>query len=141
TITRSTFESLADALVGRTIQCCREALEKAHRKSGVKLSQVNHVLLVGGSTYIPLVVEKVRRAFCADDAGREERAACERPIRDEPETAVALGAALRAAAAGMGVVDDAGRVRIWFSGAGATRRERTTIHGTVDPLAANVSLD
>ncbi len=138
---RSTFENLIDDLLERTVVFCQEALEKARLKAGVTLADVDHILLVGGSTYIPAVFEKVKRAFCEPKAGEDApRAKAATPIRDEPETAVALGAALRAAAAGLGIGDDDHRLRLWFRTAGATRREEATISGTVEPLQPNLTL-
>lgn len=122
-ITRATFESLIGDLLDRTIQCCKEALERARQKSELTIEDVDDILLVGGSTYVPAAVEKVKRAFCrngSDDSG--PRARCDAPIRDEPETAVALGAALRAAASGLGISDEDNHVRLWFQGTGHATR-------------------
>lgn len=141
-ITRATFESLIGDLLDRTIQCCKEALERARQKSELTIEDVDDILLVGGSTYVPAAVEKVKRAFCrngSDDSG--PRARCDAPIRDEPETAVALGAALRAAASGLGISDEDNHVRLWFQGTGATRRERATISGYIEPVEPGLSLE
>lgn len=140
TLTRATFEALIDDLLDRTIACAHQALAAAQEKGGIGLADVDHVLLVGGSTYVPAVMERVRGAFCRDKGTRESRAACDQPIRDEPETAVALGAALRAAAAGLWVGDDDGQVRIWFRGAGATSKDRTIISGQVEPIRERLGL-
>ena len=141
-LSRTTFEDLIDDLLDRTLECCEEALTKAHQKSGVTIEQVDHILLVGGSTYVPAVIAKVTQAFCSDaiDRGRP-RSRSTAPIRDEPETAVALGAALRAAASGLGVGDDDGCVRLWFRGSGVTKREQATISGYVEPLRPDAALE
>ena len=140
-LSRATFEGLIDDLLERTLVLCQEALTRARQKGDVGLEDVGHILLVGGSTYVPAVAEKVRRALCrAGDDAAGPRAACVAPIRDEPETAVALGAALRAAG-GLGVGDDTGRVRLWFRSAGATGRERATISGQIEPLQPDLALD
>ena len=55
-ITRATFEQLTMDLVQRSIEPCRKALEDA----GLQPSDIDDVLLVGGSTRIPMVVEKVK---------------------------------------------------------------------------------
>lgn len=68
-------------VVDRTILHCRRALEKA----GIDASKVSHVILVGGSSYIPVVQERVAEFF-----GRE-------PILFEPDLSVAIGAAIRSA--------------------------------------------
>jgi molecular chaperone DnaK len=79
-ITRAKFESLVDDLIERTIEPCRIAIKDA----GVKLSEIEDVILVGGQTRMPKVQEKVREFF-----GRE-------PRRDvNPDEAVAVGAAIQ----------------------------------------------
>ena len=138
-ITRDTFESLIDDLLDRTIAACHVALGRARQTAGVTTEEVGHVVLVGGSTYVPAVMRKVQSALCGGGGGG--RAGCAAPIRDDPDTAVALGAALRAAAAGLGVGDDAGKVRLWFRSSGATRRGRAAISGVVETLDPEVVLE
>jgi Fe-S protein assembly chaperone HscA len=80
-ITRDEFEGLIRPIVDRTIAPCRLALEDA----GLSPSQVDEVVLVGGSTRIPLVARLVGEVF-----GR-------RPHSDlNPDEVVALGAAVQA---------------------------------------------
>src|SRR4029079_11436426 len=79
-ITRAKFESLVDELVERTIEPCRIAIKDA----GVKLADIDDVILVGGQTRMPKVQDKVREFF-----GRE-------PRKDvNPDEAVAVGAAIQ----------------------------------------------
>ncbi|MFN9130084.1 MAG: molecular chaperone DnaK, partial [bacterium] len=79
-ITRAKFESLVDDLIERTIEPCRIAI----RDAGVKLSDIEDVILVGGQTRMPKVQEKVREFF-----GRE-------PRKDvNPDEAVDIGAAVQ----------------------------------------------
>ncbi|MGE5617231.1 MAG: molecular chaperone DnaK [Bacillota bacterium] len=79
-ITRAKFESLVDELIERTIKPCEIAL----KDSGVKLSDIGDVILVGGMTRMPKVQEKVREFF-----GKE-------PRKDvNPDEAVAVGAAIQ----------------------------------------------
>ncbi|MEE4361561.1 MAG: molecular chaperone DnaK [Pseudomonadales bacterium] len=81
-ITRAKLESLVEALVTRTIAPCRTALEDA----GLKVGDIDDVILVGGQTRMPLVQAKVKEFF-----GQE-------PRKDvNPDEAVALGAAIQAA--------------------------------------------
>ncbi|MEZ5652219.1 MAG: molecular chaperone DnaK [Burkholderiaceae bacterium] len=81
-LTRAKYEALVDDLVERTIEPCRMALKDA----GLKASDVNDVILVGGMTRMPKVQEKVKAFF-----GRE-------PRRDvNPDEAVAVGAAIQGA--------------------------------------------
>ncbi|MDA0983499.1 MAG: molecular chaperone DnaK [Proteobacteria bacterium] len=80
-ITRAKFESLVDALIERTIEPCRIAIKDA----GVKVSDIQDVILVGGMTRMPKVLDKVREFF-----GKE-------PRKDvNPDEAVAVGAAIQA---------------------------------------------
>src|SRR5258705_10018127 len=80
-ITRAKFESLVDELIQKTIEPCRIAIKDA----GVKLSEIDDVILVGGQTRMPKVIDKVRELF-----GRE-------PRKDvNPDEAVAVGAAIQA---------------------------------------------
>ena len=79
-ITRAKFESLVDELIERTIEPCRVAIKDA----GVKVSDIEDVILVGGMTRMPKVVDKVREFF-----GKE-------PRKDvNPDEAVAVGAAVQ----------------------------------------------
>jgi molecular chaperone DnaK len=141
TITRDVFESLIGDLLDRTIDACHVALERARQSSGVTIADVEHVVLVGGSTYVPAVVERITSALCGPGGDAANRTRCAAPIREDPDTAVALGAALRAGANGLGVGDDDRRVRLWFRSAGATRSDRATISGHVECLAPGLSLE
>ena len=79
-ITRAKFESLVDDLIERTIEPCRVAIKDA----GVKVSEIDDVILVGGQTRMPKVQDKVKEFF-----GKE-------PRRDvNPDEAVAVGAAIQ----------------------------------------------
>jgi molecular chaperone DnaK len=59
TLTRSKFEQLADKLIQATMEPCRKALKNA----GMQASDIDEVILVGGSTRIPAVQEKVQQLF------------------------------------------------------------------------------
>ncbi|APV51594.1 molecular chaperone DnaK [Betaproteobacteria bacterium GR16-43] len=79
-LTRAKFESLVDELIDRTIKPCEVAL----KDSGLKLSDISDVILVGGMTRMPKVQEKVKEFF-----GKE-------PRKDvNPDEAVAVGAAVQ----------------------------------------------
>src|SRR2546428_385459 len=80
-LTRAKFESLVDELIAKTIEPCRIAVKDAD----VKLDAINDVILVGGQTRTPKVIDKVREFF-----GKE-------PRKDvNPDEAVAIGAAIQA---------------------------------------------
>jgi molecular chaperone DnaK len=79
-LTRAKLESLVDELIERTIEPCRIAVKDA----GVKLSDIDDVILVGGMTRMPKVQEKVKEFFGKD------------PRKDvNPDEAVAVGAAIQ----------------------------------------------
>ena len=79
-LTRAKLESLVDSLIERTIGPCKVALNDA----GLKVNEVDDVILVGGQTRMPKVQEEVQNFF-----GKE-------PRRDvNPDEAVALGAAIQ----------------------------------------------
>jgi molecular chaperone DnaK len=81
-VTRAKLESLVENLVERTIGPCRTAIDDA----GLKVGDIDEVILVGGQTRMPLVQEKVSGYF-----GRE-------PRKDvNPDEAVAVGAAIQGA--------------------------------------------
>jgi len=81
-ITRAKLESLVDELIERTIEPCRTALKDA----GLKASDIDDVILVGGMTRMPKVQDKVKEFF-----GKE-------PRKDvNPDEAVAVGAAVQGA--------------------------------------------
>jgi len=89
-LTRSKLESLVEDLVDRTI----EPLQVALKDAGLKVTDINDVILVGGQTRMPLVQKKV-----ADFFGKEAR-------RDvNPDEAVAMGASIQAAVLAGDVTD------------------------------------
>ncbi|HJT72885.1 MAG TPA: molecular chaperone DnaK, partial [Chitinophaga sp.] len=79
-LTRARFEQLADNLVERTLEPCRKALKDA----GLSTSEIDEVILVGGSTRIPKIQEVVEKFF-----GKK-------PNRSvNPDEVVAIGAAIQ----------------------------------------------
>ena len=91
-LSRERFEAMIQDLIQETIQSCERALLKSAQSAEVTLRDIDYVLLVGGSTRIPLVQREVARAFCGATKSKAER-----PLIDEPDTCVALGAAIHAA--------------------------------------------
>ena len=81
TLTRAKLEQLSDDLIERSIEPCRQALSDA----GLKASQIDNVILVGGQTRMPKVQDTLKQFF-----GKE-------PVKGiNPDEAVALGAAIQA---------------------------------------------
>lgn len=80
TLSRAKFESLAADLISRTIEPCKSALKNA----GFSTSDIDEIILVGGSTRIPAVVEAVKSFF-----GKEPSKGV------NPDEVVALGAAIQ----------------------------------------------
>jgi molecular chaperone DnaK len=89
-LTRAKFESLVDDILQRSIGPCKQALSDA----GVKPSDIDEVVLVGGSTRIPKVQQIVRELF-----GREPHKGV------NPDEVVAVGAAVQAGVLGGEVKD------------------------------------
>jgi molecular chaperone HscA len=81
TITKEIFENLIAGIVDKTMECCAKAMKDA----GLKVSDINTVLMVGGSTRVPLVKNTVATYF-------------NQPVNDtvNPDEVVALGAAVQA---------------------------------------------
>lgn len=98
TVSRDMFQGLIKDKVHRTIDCCHEALARAREKWGMRLTDVDHIILVGGSSRIPVVRETVRTAFC--NSNLPEHVRNSEPLLHEPDLCVAYGAALRGATHG-----------------------------------------
>ncbi|KAI7823286.1 heat shock protein 70 family [Gamsiella multidivaricata] len=79
-MTRTKFEALAKDLINRTIEPCQKAIKDA----GVQLNEINEVVLVGGMSRVPKVIETVKQVF-----GREPGKSV------NPDEAVAIGAAIQ----------------------------------------------
>ncbi len=81
-LSRAKLEQIVDDLIARTLEPCRAALKDA----GVTAGEINEVVLVGGMTRMPKVIEAVKQFF-----GRE-------PARNvNPDEVVAIGAAVQGA--------------------------------------------
>lgn len=89
-LTRAKFEQLIADIVARTIEPCRSVLKSA----GVTIDDVNEVVLVGGSTRIPLVQSRVKEFFAKE------------PNKSvNPDEVVAVGAAVQAGILGGDIKD------------------------------------
>jgi molecular chaperone DnaK len=90
TLTKAKFEQLVDSLVQRTIKPCESALKNA----GLKPSDIDEIILVGGSTRIPAIQEAVKKFFGKDPSKGVN-----------PDEVVALGAAIQGGVLGGDVKD------------------------------------
>ena len=90
-LTRAKFEQLCDKLVERTLEPCRQAMKDA----GLTASQIDDVILVGGSTRIPKIQEVVEKFF-----GRKPNKGV------NPDEVVAVGAAIQGGIMSGEVKDD-----------------------------------
>ena len=80
-LSRAQFDGLIASLVDDTTKACRRAV----RDAGVSIDEINNVVMVGGSTRVPLVVEKVGAYFQTE------------PLTSiDPDRVVAIGAAVQA---------------------------------------------
>jgi molecular chaperone DnaK len=79
-LSRAKFEQLCDDLIKRTLEPCRKAVAD----SGISVSQIDEVILVGGSTRIPRIVEEVEKFF-----GKKPSKGV------NPDEVVAIGAAIQ----------------------------------------------
>lgn len=79
-LTRAKFEQLSDSLVERTLEPCRKALKDA----GLNTSEIDEIILVGGSTRIPKIQEVVEKFF-----GKKPNKGV------NPDEVVAVGAAIQ----------------------------------------------
>jgi molecular chaperone DnaK len=80
TLSRAKFEQLASDLINRTIEPCKSAL----RNAGLKTSDIDEIILVGGSTRIPAIQDAVKAFF-----GKEPSKGV------NPDEVVAIGAAIQ----------------------------------------------
>ena len=80
-ITKEVFENIVQPIVNKTMDCCRNAMKDA----GLQVADINTVLMVGGSTRVPLVKKTVAQFF-------------NQAVNDSvnPDEVVALGAAVQA---------------------------------------------
>src|SRR5690554_6720706 len=79
-LSRAKFEQLADSLIKRTLEPCKTTLKAA----GMQVSDIDEVILVGGSTRIPAIQEAVKKFF-----GKEPSKGV------NPDEVVAIGAAIQ----------------------------------------------
>ncbi len=101
---RNVFDKLILDMLCTTVTECTRALDEAKEKHGVTLDMIDGVLMVGGSTHVPLVSKVITAAFTDPSLPLHTKRA--EPLRDEPDMAVGYGAAIAAAGCGTITVDD-----------------------------------
>ncbi len=103
-IARGDYEAVIADLVETTIACAIRALEQSKKTASIGLEDIDHVVLVGGSTRVPLVRRRVTEALAAASRAKE-------PLADEVDACVALGASVHAAQiGGLRLLDQGTRV-------------------------------
>ena len=127
-LSREQWNTLMSDLVESTIRCCHSALEHSTKAAGVSLAEIDHVVLVGGSTRSPLVQERVRAAFCGEGKSQAQDL-----IIEAPDSCVALGAAIHAANLGGAklAADEQRDLELQISSAMSTRRDRVRVNATL----------
>ncbi len=123
---RAEYEEAVGDLVERTIDCALRALEQSKASANVGIGDIDHVILVGGSTRVPLVRRRVTEALC-------QRSKSAAPLSDDVDTIVALGAAVHAAqVGGLTVAHPGERARVTFTTPLVTSSERLRLGVRVD---------
>ncbi len=134
-ITRPQFEELIAPHINRSIdEIVKTALNLASEKAKGTfkgLEDIDYILLVGGSTWIPFVKSTVREKLCKK-GDKPGRAKCEDVFQDEPDECVAMGAALQAAASG-GIIykDEENNLSVHIKSAALVSNEEYRLRGNV----------
>lgn len=164
-IKRREFEGvISDLIEDKMIPRCWEALAKAYTKAGITLKDIDYILLVGGTSYVPVVQQAALEHFCQAGSaaytperidqmmqwvaeehrgtvrqliGLGEHARCEAPTFEDPDTCNALGAAIQASMAGIVIYDDDETIRVLFPGQSATSGREVNIAGQVQIAHSN----
>ena len=111
-ITRELFYGLVEEKLNRSIELTQETLAK----SGVSAQQLTKLIMVGGSSYIPMIQDRLRQALGVE------------PELVDPETIVAMGAAIKAAASFGRKVDGNG-ISVVLDYQSKSSRTKTSING------------
>lgn len=132
-IGRAEYESRIADLVENTIACSLRAVERSKATAGIDLAQIDHVILVGGSTRVPLVTRRVTEALASKTKNPT-------PLQDDVDTCVALGAAIYAAQiGGLRLGDDSQEACVAFTTPLAGRGERLRLGVRVEQAPAGAS--
>ena len=146
---REEIERIMLPLIQRTMNYCYDAIHIAEEKRNIQISDIDEIILVGGSTHIPLVREVVRSHLCmpggipctsypvklSDPRTEQGRIKATMPVymAEVVQSIVAFGAAIQAAARGGIVVSspEAPDIRIELRGLGSSGEPRTYVAGVV----------
>ncbi len=129
-IGRAEYEGIVASLIETTITCCERALLQSHEVAGVGRADIDHVVLVGGSTRLPLVIREVTEKLCGPSKA-------DAPLQEEVDTCVALGAAVHAAQLG-GLRLGNEEAAILFTSPLLSRRAEMKLSLTVEQAPAGV---
>lgn len=127
-VQRECFEKLIEGLVDSTLEQCDIALEQAKAASGIGIEDIDYILLVGGSSKIPLVQQKVKNKYCPP---MQPHARCEEPTICEPDMAVGFGAALCAASYGTIFYNDNPNIAVALDSFALTMSGNVAVSGSV----------
>jgi molecular chaperone DnaK len=127
---RAEYEQIIGDLVESTLACCERALARSREIANVGAEDIDHVILVGGSTRVPLVVRRVTEAFCKKSP---------EPLRDDVDTCVALGAAVHAAHVGGTIIGDGSSLRVRVTTPLVAQTNKLRLGLTVEEAPANAA--
>ncbi len=137
TFTREQFEEIIRKMVESTIPECEKALSEAEKNAGITIEDIDYILLVGGSTKIPLVRKMVKEKFCNQ---LYPHAKCEEPVHYEPDMAVGYGAAIRAACYGTKYFNNSKSFCVNIKTMGGSSSQKHSFSGTVEALDRRINL-
>jgi molecular chaperone DnaK len=129
TVTRAQFEEMTSDLLESTIQITHRMLADAEQRFPGVRSQISAFLLVGGSSKMAAVAERVRKEFPWE------------PQMADPDLAVAKGAALYAAGQTVKLVEEAAEGSPAGDGNGQPRRRGLPGAAAIEAVAASTGLD
>lgn len=134
---RAGYENIISALLESTIPECEKALAEAEKNSAITLEDIDYILMVGGSSKIPLVQKIVKDNFCNP---QKIHAKCLEPIIYEPDMAVGYGAAIRASCYGTKIYNNDMTVSAQIDTLGGSNSKNYSFSGKVEAVENKMNL-